>query len=550
MRRQGTRLVALLALAGMTFLSVLPLAHAETEVLAGRHQVVYDIVNPLGVEQITNYKNNGYEIRVLDEPDEFSKRVLVEIDLSPLGSKAPFPVTPGEVPADISGTFLRPEKAIQVGHPQIRTMAEKVVKGATTIAEAYDRIANHLRDYITYDASPSVEQDALSVVRTHRGSCVGYTNLSIALLRSVGIPARYAHGYLPPGYEWGISQEYWGVKTSGGGYHAWLELYYPDAGWTFSDAEYSKNFVDPYHILRYIDDATPIPPQGEATLDINKGATFTLVEETNESHPIDGYDVPEKTILGRRVFEQRNAAIYGHVFDSDGKPVEKGQVVYWSGSRGTVRDFNRAQYAVVALKAGEHRLTIRVDGYAEQEIKVTLQERQLLEKDVRLQKGTTIRGKILNEIPEEARQSGRVLLWQGTAARIFPLAADGSFKIPMIEPGGYKLTVEIKGLENRSEVIDAQPGKDIDLNLTLAPRAWIAGQVLGKAGEPQPGARVYIKNGKFWEGHSADTQGNFTIFGVEEGEHDLKAKHKSLGEVQGKVQVTGTGEARLELKYP
>ena len=69
------------------------------------------------------------------------------------------------------------------------------------------------------------------------------------LLRASGIPARYVSGFLPPGGQWGFDKQYWGVTIKSGGYHAWVEVYFPDQGWVFSDILHSLYFVDPYHLL-------------------------------------------------------------------------------------------------------------------------------------------------------------------------------------------------------------------------------------------------------------------------------------------------------------
>lgn len=544
--RSAGFVAALLALMTLVFLAP---AHAETEILSGKHRVIYDIIGPLGVERIVNYKNNGYEIRVLEEPDEFSKRVIVEIDLSPLNSTAPFPIKRGALSPEMN-EFLGPEKMIQVGHPDIARKARELTDGAATVAEAYERIANHLRDYITYDASPSVKQDALSVLRTARGSCVGFTTLSIALLRSVGVPARYAHGYLPPGYEWGITQEFWGVKTSGGGYHAWLEVYYPDAGWTFSDGEYSKNFVDPYHILRYIDGAIEHPGPGQATLSVDEGTTYTLVEEINTATPIDGAAVPEKTILGRQITTERlSGAIRGKVKNKKGEIIKNGEFIKWKGSRGEVHDLNDGEYALVALAPGKHKFSIRSEGYAEERLEVTIEGTELIEKDVVLARGTNIHGTVTTELSESERESARVLLWQGTSAKVFRLNEEQQFVIEGVEPGGYKLTFRAKGREVKDKIVEANPGETVKLDVALAARGWIEGKVLGPGGNPIAKAKVYIKQGKVWTGTAADKNGRFIFYGVEDGDHELMARLPDKSETRASVQVRSQNGASVDLRF-
>jgi hypothetical protein len=265
-------------------------------------------------------------------------------------------------------SFLTPGKDIPASEGAIASQAKKLVQDARTVHEAVSAIFNWIVDNHTYDAGRNTPQDGRSVFYNRRGSCVGYTNLSIAMLRSVGIPARYAHGYLPPGYDWGISKKYWGVQISGGGYHGWVEVYYPDIGWTFSDLLHSKNFVDPFHVLRYIDGINLNPRNIRGgSLDVEEATTFTIFKEENTTLAIDQLSMPQKDILARQSGKQQFGTIYGLIKDASGKPIPKGSVVLWEGIQGKVMPFEKGLYSLLGLEDGTYRLTIKVDGYGEVE---------------------------------------------------------------------------------------------------------------------------------------------------------------------------------------
>jgi hypothetical protein len=341
-------------------------AFAETKVLSGKHAIVYDIVNPLGVEFLPNYANSSYSQKVLQE-DEFSKRMLIEVSLSPLNSRASFPISLQQLSWEMN-SFLTPGKDIPANEGPIASQAKKLVQEARTVHEAVSAIFNWIVDNHTYDSGRNTPQDGRSVFYNKRGSCVGYTNLAIAMLRSVGIPARYAHGYLPPGYDWGISKKYWGVQISGGGYHAWVEVYYPDGGWTFSDLLHSKNFVDPFHILRYTDGINLNPRNIRGgSLDVEEATTFTIFKEENSTLAIDQLPSPQKDILARQAGEQQFGTICGVIKDASGKPIPKGSVVLWEGVRGRVIPFEKGLYSLLGLESGTYRVTIKVEGYGEVE---------------------------------------------------------------------------------------------------------------------------------------------------------------------------------------
>jgi hypothetical protein len=341
-------------------------AFADTTVLSGKHTIVYDIVNPLGVEFLPNYANNSYSQRVVQE-DEFSKRVIIQVNLSPLNSRAAFPI-PGQQLSFEMKSFLSPEKNIPVNEEAIAAQVRRLVQNVRSVAEAVSTVSDWIVDNYTYDAGPNTPQDGRSVFYNKRGSCVGYSNVAIAMLRSVGIPARYVHGYLPPGYDWGISKKYWGVQISGGGYHAWVEVYYPDIGWAFTDLLHSKNFVDPFHILRYTDGINLNPRNiVGGSLDVEEATTFTIFKEENTTLAIDQLPSPQKDILARQDGGQRFGTIYGLIKDPDGKLIPKGDVVLWEGDRGKVIPFERGLYSLLGLQTGTYRVTIRADGYGEVE---------------------------------------------------------------------------------------------------------------------------------------------------------------------------------------
>lgn len=343
-------------------------ARAETRVMGGKHKVVIDIVSAdwekHPVENIPTYRNKTFSQRVISR-DEFGARIEIIVNLDPLGSNAPFPVQ--NISDPVARKSLRAEKDIQSDNPQLQQTARQITSGATTVAEATERISNWVHDHVTYTIP--VNQDALSVFTSGKGSCQGYTRLTIALCRAVGIPARYAHGYLPPGEEWGARVERFGVKTSGGGYHAWLEIYYPDVGWAFTDGEYTKNYIDPFHVVRWVDDEpqTPMPKNAVEILDADTGITFSKVEDTDETRWIDKYSGPGKDMLGVAIRPQQTGAVWGSLTDASGKPITTGKIIIWGEPdetgrvRGEVLSLpSSGFYSIAGLGSGKKKITIQI----------------------------------------------------------------------------------------------------------------------------------------------------------------------------------------------
>lgn len=115
--------------------------------------------------------------------------------------------------------------------PRTRQLAQDLTKN---IENPYDKVAaitNYLRNNITYSETvpdqPS-KQDSIDwfLFDIKQGFCNYYASAEVIMLRSIGIPARWAVGFAQ------------GEKLSNGTYlvrerdaHAWPEVYFPKLGW-------------------------------------------------------------------------------------------------------------------------------------------------------------------------------------------------------------------------------------------------------------------------------------------------------------------------------
>jgi len=93
------------------------------------------------------------------------------------------------------------------------------VKGSHRVPiEAARAVCDRLRDQISYvPGTTGVLTDAVQVWRQKKGVCQDISHLAIALMRAMGIPARYVSGYLHPKTNAPIGEE------AAGQSHAWIE---------------------------------------------------------------------------------------------------------------------------------------------------------------------------------------------------------------------------------------------------------------------------------------------------------------------------------------
>jgi hypothetical protein len=160
----------------------------------------------------------------------------------------PFPVTA----AGMSSYLQRTDMA-QSDDAGIHAKAVQITAGATSEAEAVNAIMDFIRTQLP-DSSSTTPNDAVSSLNSHAGSCKNRANLALALLRSVGIPARLVTG-LVSGQEYHVvyvlgDEEHDTSFGWGNELHVWVEIYYPQKGtWVPYDPGLNKGFVDTRHVM-------------------------------------------------------------------------------------------------------------------------------------------------------------------------------------------------------------------------------------------------------------------------------------------------------------
>jgi transglutaminase-like putative cysteine protease len=216
------------------------------------------------------YDNDGYSLAV-SPGARGSLELRVRVSGQPLASRSPFPTGMPREP----GLTASPERD---------AFAETLASGARTEAEAVERILSAIASSVRYDPDRVRRQDPASVFASRRAHCVGFAELAVDLLRRVGIPARTVQGILrarpgTDGYESAI----------GGVYHRWIEIYYPDRGFVFSDPSSSINSVD----SRYV-------PFGKRALERPRNLTLTQIESSGRlDYPV--LRLPDATLRVRPV---------------------------------------------------------------------------------------------------------------------------------------------------------------------------------------------------------------------------------------------------------
>jgi hypothetical protein len=137
--------------------------------------------------------------------------------------------------------YTEPSETIDSDNFEIIKLASELAAGEDDLYAVAHNIATWVKNNVHYELSSlteGVSQKASWVLKTKEGVCDEITNLFIALLRSLGVPAKFISG-----------MSYTELIETGWGNHGWAEVYFPGYGWVPFDVTYGEfGYLDPTHI--------------------------------------------------------------------------------------------------------------------------------------------------------------------------------------------------------------------------------------------------------------------------------------------------------------
>lgn len=256
----------------LTVAGALP-CRAETDLslayLRGQHRVVFRVtargsdVPPAMPEHCTlTYAQRVLARGVGPDGAYIDLEVRTTIPAS-IDTRMPYPIEPSSLPDSLRPYLERPgTRSERVAVDQLFQRISESWRPSYQ-DEMAGKILEWLVTHVEYDSSTTMDQDPLAVMQRQTATCAGFAELSVALLRRAGIPARRIGCVIPPDCGWG--------RLGRGGRHAFIEIYYSDVGWLPSDPLRSFHFVDPFHLVTRINGRGV--PLGYETLD------FKLLED-------------------------------------------------------------------------------------------------------------------------------------------------------------------------------------------------------------------------------------------------------------------------------
>jgi len=133
-------------------------------------------------------------------------------------------------PADLIHPYLWKSPMVETGPAFATYAAPSFPQGRALLDCVMDLTLRIFSDFTYAPATTSIGTTTLELLQTRHGVCQDYAHFELAVLRSIGIAARYVSGYLNTVPKLGQEKVY-GADAS----HAWISVYDNQKGWVDFD---------------------------------------------------------------------------------------------------------------------------------------------------------------------------------------------------------------------------------------------------------------------------------------------------------------------------
>lgn len=145
--------------------------------------------------------------------------------------------------------------------------------------------------YKVFDYEPDstrVDSPINDALQQRKGVCQDFTHIMLAIVRPLGIPARYVSGYILPRN---------GVRSTPGASHAWMEALLPGLGWIGFDPTNNLITTDRHIRVAIGRDYADVPPtrgvyKGKAETELNVAVRVATLDES----PVDIPPIPTQWV--------------------------------------------------------------------------------------------------------------------------------------------------------------------------------------------------------------------------------------------------------------
>lgn len=229
-------------------------AHVEPRATAFQRVLSHDVTvspEPTRLSTHTDFYGNSSTYLLVEEPHEhldLHSRALVQVTApiyAPDAIAQPWerctpphwgPLVPGA-----SHDFTGESPRVRISSA-VQEIARDVFDPERPIGDALSTLTALIHDEFTYDSGATTVASTLEeVLASRRGVCQDFAHVGIAVVRSMGLAARYVSGYLrtasapSPDSPSALATTPAGELVGSAASHAWLSVLVPGTGWVDID---------------------------------------------------------------------------------------------------------------------------------------------------------------------------------------------------------------------------------------------------------------------------------------------------------------------------
>lgn len=199
----------------------------------------YSTVSSINTDPKSNLEDDAYVFSWSSVNGEISysinSKVRNTLKIKKIKDKINFPLT---IPEEYE-KYTQSSELCDSDNIEIRKLANLLASGEDDAYKVIFKMTNWVHSNVNYTTSEVKDTIKASVVlNTRKGACDEFSNLLMALLRSVKIPVKYITGYSYGTYD---KHEF--------GSHGWLEVWLPEYGWIPIDPTYGElGWLDTTHV--------------------------------------------------------------------------------------------------------------------------------------------------------------------------------------------------------------------------------------------------------------------------------------------------------------
>jgi transglutaminase-like putative cysteine protease len=273
----------------------------KTDVHQTLHTFTLAVGPPTRVDRYTDWNENvvhHFNVARYHNRIEVVSRSIVATHPAGAALDAATDVLPLGDPPYPLGDFLRLRGPVERSATLEAFVRELAPTPAATLGEVVRAVGSQIQGRFTYQKDVTrYDSTTEDFLRLGAGVCQDFTHLMLAVLRVLGIPARYVSGYL-----------HLTPRNEPAQSHAWIEFWSPTRGWVPFDPTHDCEIDERYVVVAHGRDYDDVPPnkgiyRGNAheTLRAEVRTRPTSMRRTSApSEAVEALDVPVFTEIQAR----------------------------------------------------------------------------------------------------------------------------------------------------------------------------------------------------------------------------------------------------------